>query len=235
MLLREFAIYIERKQRTGLSERELARAWGRGVVMGHAYAQSLGRYVTRGTWKVMVEIWPADEPSALVRVNSCGDDPLAGGVAMVSLCFDVRRTPLVGDDEIAARLFALNLIHDSTLEVASDVNWDPEALIQAFETVEAFPRYVESGAWKQNRKRTRSVRVVFEENWQGVDLHVETRDNSGVVTRHENIITKYGYLTVARKDIGDPIFKADGVVVLRSKQVPFRKRERELVVATLPD
>lgn len=222
MLLKEFAIYPNTCAR--IADPSERMAFGRSTVIGHAYAAALGRYETKGTWKVMVEFLGTDPTAPTVGLN-VSDTRDSVGVAMLGLAEDFRSTPLAADDEEHARLYALDLIHSTALMVAGECGWDAGPLVSAFEAVRANPRFLVEGPWKSNRGKTRRARILWEEDWRGSTYQLEVENSltgESVVTEPQRNRLAYigSQSSGARSELRGPIWEtADRVVVRDSKDV----------------
>lgn len=213
MILAEFKVNPDASGRLG---QWLSGQWFRlGEVVGHAYADALGRYETRGTWKVLVELYAPDD--VRVPAGVAADDHRDGvGVATVVRKVEVLDTPLALSDDLGARLYLLELIHGATLAVADEVGWDKAPFVPAYERVAADPRFRRCRAWKPSRARTARARVCYEELPEQVVGYLEIEDGSGRVTGFGPVNTSYAYLRGAWAETRDLVWERD-TVVLRLK------------------
>lgn len=210
MILAEFKVDPDASRRLG---QWLAGHWfGKSEVVGHAYAAALGRYETRGTWKVLVELYAPDDDRVPSGVFA-SDDRDGVGVAMVVQKVDVLGTPLALSDDLHARLYVLDLIHSATLAVADEVGWDKTPFEAAYQRVAADPRFRRCRPWKPNRARTARARVVFEELPEQVVAFVEVEDADGLVSMHGPAKTSYAYVRGAWAETRDLVWERDSVVL----------------------
>lgn len=208
VILTEFKVDCDASRR--LEKAQADRLFALGEVVGHAYAAALGRFETRGTWKILVELYSPDEKRFPEEIFS-EDDRLIG-IAFVRRHVDIHTTALAGHDDTAAKLYLLELIHLASLAVGALHHWASEPFGTAYEAVAGDPRFRRARPWKANRQRTAKSRVVLEETADGAIAEIQV-DRQGQIATYGPVPSRYVYLRGAWSMTRDLIWQGDSVIL----------------------